>query len=71
MDFSLTSEQKLLKETVARFVDQRVTPLAPQIDEEAQFPEKSFRAMADMGLFGISIPEVHGGSGSDLIDAHH
>ena len=34
MDFELTEEQKMLKETVARFVDEQVIPLAPEIDEE-------------------------------------
>ena len=67
MDFELTEEQKMLKETVARFVDQDVIPLAAEIDEEERFPEENFRSMADMGLFGISIPEEYGGSGSDFL----
>ena len=67
MDFELTEEQKMLKATVARFVDNRVIPLAPEIDEEERFPEENFRAMAEMGLFGITIPEEYGGSGSDFL----
>lgn len=67
MDFELTQEQKMLKETVARFVDKEVIPLAPEIDEEERFPRESFKTMADMGLFGISIPEEYGGSGSDFL----
>ena len=67
MDFELTEEQKMLKETVARFVDNDVIPLAAEIDEEERFPEENFKAMAEMGLFGISIPEEHGGSGSDFL----
>ncbi|MFH1242679.1 MAG: acyl-CoA dehydrogenase family protein [Pseudomonadota bacterium] len=67
MDFELTPEHKMLKETVARFVDNEVIPLAPLIDEEERFPQENFRAMADMGLFGISIPEDCGGSGSDFL----
>ena len=67
MDFELTEEQKMLKETVVRFVDQDVIPLAAEIDEEERFPEENFRAMAEMGLFGISIPEEYGGSGSDFL----
>jgi isovaleryl-CoA dehydrogenase len=67
MDFELTEEQKMLKETVAKFVDRDVIPLAAEIDEEERFPEESFKAMADMGLFGISIPEEHGGSGADFL----
>ncbi len=67
MDFELRPEHKMLKETVARFVDNEVIPLAPLIDEEERFPKENFRAMSDMGLFGISIPEEWGGSGSDFL----
>ena len=67
MDFEFTEEQKMLKETVGRFVDNDVIPLAAEIDEKERFPEENFRAMAEMGLFGISIPEEYGGSGSDFL----
>jgi isovaleryl-CoA dehydrogenase len=67
MDFELTEEQEMLKVTVARFVDNEVIPLAAEIDEEERFPEENFRAMAEMGLFGITIPEEYGGSGSDFL----
>jgi len=66
MDFELTEEQRMLQEQVARFVDQEVIPRAPIIDEEERFPEENFRAMADMGLFGIALPEGYGGAGSDF-----
>ena len=67
MDFELTPDQKLLKETVARFVDEKVAPLAAEIDRDERFPEETFRAMADMGLFGITVPEAYGGSGGDFL----
>jgi isovaleryl-CoA dehydrogenase len=69
MDFCLTPEQRILKETVARFADEQLIPLAPAIDEDARFPEEGFRAMAHMGLFGVCIPEAYGGSGGDLLSA--
>lgn len=67
MDFELTKEQQMLKEAVARFVDDRVIPLAPTIDNDGAFPEESFKTMAEMGLFGITIPQEYGGSGADLL----
>ena len=67
MDFELTDEQRLLQEQVTRFVDQEVIPLAPIIDEEERFPVENFRAMADLGLFGITLPEVYGGAGADFL----
>jgi alkylation response protein AidB-like acyl-CoA dehydrogenase len=62
MDFGLTEEQKMLKDMVARFVEKEITPRAAEWDEEEAFPSEVFRAMADLGLFGISIPEAYGGS---------
>ena len=69
MDFQLTEEQKMLKETVAKFVDRDVIPRAPQIDEEERFPEESFRSMAQMGFYGLTIPETYGGSGADFLSS--
>lgn len=67
MDFQLNEEQRLLKQLVARFVDNQVIPLASEVDENGIFPTKNFNSMAEMGLFGISIPQEFGGSGVDLL----
>ena len=67
MDFNLSEEQRMVKETVAGFVNKQVIPLAPEIDEEARFPEENFKSMAEMGLFGMTIPEEYGGSGADFL----
>ncbi|MBU0513443.1 MAG: acyl-CoA dehydrogenase family protein [Proteobacteria bacterium] len=69
MDFELTDEQKMLKNTVARFADEQLAPLAPEIDDQARFPEENFKAMAQMGLLGITIPEKYGGSEADFVSA--
>jgi isovaleryl-CoA dehydrogenase len=69
MDFNLTTEQKLFKDMVARFVDNEAFPLAEEIDEHERFPEENFRKMAEMGLFGITIPEEYGGSGEGFLTA--
>jgi isovaleryl-CoA dehydrogenase len=67
MDFNLTDEQRMLKETVARFVEKEITPHADEWDEQEAFPLDVFRAMGDLGIFGVSIPEEYGGSGSDFL----
>jgi len=69
MDFELTDEQKMLKNTVARFADEQLAPLAPEIDDQARFPAENFKAMAGMGLLGITIPEKYGGSEADFVSA--
>jgi len=67
LDFRLSAEQKMLKETVARFVGKEITPRAALWDEEEAFPSDVFRAMGDLGFFGISVPEAYGGSGADFL----
>ena len=67
MDFELTQEQKMLKETVARFVQERIVPLAAQLDEEERFPRETFTSLGELGLLGISIPQEYGGSGADFL----
>jgi alkylation response protein AidB-like acyl-CoA dehydrogenase len=69
MDFDLTSEQAMLKETVSKFVDRQVIPKAPEIDQDGTFPKENFAAMAELGLFGISIPAEYGGIGADLMSS--
>jgi butyryl-CoA dehydrogenase len=53
--------------TVRRFVDQEVVPVASQLEHADEYPEKIVEQMKDMGLFGITIPEEHGGLGLDLL----
>ena len=69
MDFELTDEQKMLKETVGKFVDKEVIPRAPELDQDGKFPEENFQKMAELGLFGIPIPPEFGGIGADLMSS--
>jgi len=69
MDFELTTEQAMLKETVGKFVDREVIPRAPEIDQDGGFPKENFAAMAELGLFGISIPAEYVGIGADLLSS--
>lgn len=67
MDFELTSEQQMLKDMLSKFVDKQIIPRASQVDQDGVFPEENFRAMADLGLFGISIPPEYGGTGANFV----
>ena len=55
-----------LKETVRRFVRERLVPLEEQLEETDEVPSEIRREMADLGLFGLSIPAQYGGIGVDL-----
>lgn len=52
-----------LLDGVARFVRERLRPLEHQVAEEDRIPAEIRREIADMGLFGLSIPEAYGGLG--------
>jgi short-chain 2-methylacyl-CoA dehydrogenase len=67
VDYELTSEQQLLRDTVRDFAQSRVAPLAEELDREARFPYELVREMAELGLMGIPIPEQYGGAGADTV----
>jgi butyryl-CoA dehydrogenase len=67
MDFELSSEQQLLRETCARFCDDRIKPRAAAIDEAAEFPRELFMELAELGFFGLRYPESLGGADADLV----
>ena len=68
MDFSLTEEQKLLQSTIRNFAQKEIAPQASRIDKSGEFPAAEVKKMADLGLFGLTIPEKYGGSGKGLLD---
>jgi butyryl-CoA dehydrogenase len=67
MDFSLTEEQHAIREAFRRLVDDKVAPRAREIDQAAVFPRDEFRAVGELGFFGMRYPEEVGGSGQDVI----
>ena len=67
MDLSLSSEQRLLQETVRSFVDDRILPVAVANDLEGKLDLDVIEGMAELGLLGIVIPEEYGGAGLDFV----
>jgi alkylation response protein AidB-like acyl-CoA dehydrogenase len=67
VDYELSGEQQLLRDTVREFARTRVAPLAEELDREARFPYELVAEMAELGLMGIPIPEEHGGAGADTV----
>jgi len=65
MDFSLTTEQRQIREMVAEFADEEIRPRAAEIDETDEFPWDLVDEMAELGLMGMPIPEEYGGAGLD------
>ena len=69
MNFELTQEQKLWRETVRDFADKELAPRARDTDEKAQFNWEAARKMGPLGLLGLNAPEEYGGAGVDAISA--
>ena len=63
MNLTLSDEQRLLRQTVREFADREVKPLARQIDETGEFPRRTFRQAAALGLTAVALPEADGGAG--------
>jgi alkylation response protein AidB-like acyl-CoA dehydrogenase len=62
----LTDEQRAICEMVHQFADEQIIPNAEHYDHEDEFPEPIVQQMKELGLFGVTIPEEHGGMGLDL-----
>ena len=65
MDFTLTEEQRQIRDTVAEFVDEEVVPRAAEIDETDAFPADLIDEMAELGLLGMPFPVEYEGAGLD------
>ncbi len=66
MDFELNEEQKMFQAMVRDFVENEITPNAAQWDESEEFPLDVVKKMAEVGLYGLHMPEEFGGSGDDI-----
>ena len=65
MDFHLTREQEMLRETVHAFAEEVLKPRAAALDQSREFPLDNYRRCAEMGLCGMMVPETYGGAGFD------
>jgi short-chain 2-methylacyl-CoA dehydrogenase len=67
MNFDLTEEHELVRSTVREFAEQRVAPVAEELDREGRFPYELVAELAELGLMGMTIPEEYGGAGADTL----
>jgi butyryl-CoA dehydrogenase len=62
----LTPEQRAVRDLARELCEAEVMPHAAEWDEKSVFPYEVVAKMGELGLFGLSIPEEYGGSGSDF-----
>ncbi|MFC2040067.1 acyl-CoA dehydrogenase family protein, partial [Chloroflexota bacterium] len=68
MGLQLTEDQKMLKTMLRDFAAKEIEPVASEIDEKGEFPREQVQKMAELGLFGLTIPEKYGGEGRGVLD---
>jgi alkylation response protein AidB-like acyl-CoA dehydrogenase len=67
VDFELTDEQRLLRDTVRDFARQEVAPVAEELDRQKRFPYEIVAKLGELGLMGIPFPQEYGGGGADTL----
>lgn len=67
MDYSLSEEHKMIRNTVREFAEREIRPVANMLDEKAEFSYDLTLKMGELGLFGIYLPQEYGGHGMDYL----
>lgn len=67
MDFSFTSDQVLIRDTVRQFMETEVRPVLREYERAEKFPAEELRRLGELGCCGMLIPEEWGGAGTDTI----
>lgn len=67
MNPTLPESHILLRDTVRKFAQARIAPVARELDKKEKFSEELTREMGQLGLFGIVTPETYGGHGMDYL----
>ena len=67
VDFDLKDEHNMLRDMVRDFAEKEVAPVAKELDEKEEFSLELVRKLADLNLFGMTVPEEYGGPGMDYL----
>jgi alkylation response protein AidB-like acyl-CoA dehydrogenase len=67
VDFELSDENRLLRDTVRDFARSEVAPVAEELDRTHAFPYAIVRRLGELDLMGIPFPEEYGGAGGDSL----
>ncbi len=63
----LSEQHEAIRDMTRHFADNEIRPIAKELDETERFPAELYDKMAELGLFGISVPEEYGGAGADTL----
>jgi short-chain 2-methylacyl-CoA dehydrogenase len=65
VQFDLSDDHRLLRDTVREFAAQEIAPVAEELDRTKSFPYEIVRRLGELDLMGIPFPEQYGGAGGD------
>jgi len=68
MDYLLTEEQKMMQDLARKIADEKIRPVAKELDETCKFPYEIMKVLADSDLFGVYLPEEYGGFGGGVFE---
>ena len=60
IDAALTEEERAIRDSVRRFVDERILPIIGDCYVQGRFPKELIPEMAELGMFGANLPEEYG-----------
>lgn len=67
MDFELGEDQKLMAEAAREFAEKKLMPIAEKMDESEEVPKEIYAELAELGYFGMLLPEKYGGLDLDTL----
>ena len=67
MNFDLTEEQQMVRDTARRFAETEIKPVAAKLDATHEHPAEICKKLAELGFLGIAVPEEYGGGGMDYV----
>jgi alkylation response protein AidB-like acyl-CoA dehydrogenase len=67
MEFALTEEQRMIKQTAREFADEQLAPLAAEYDRSEEFTAPQAKMLGEMGFLGMMVPEEYCGAGLDTV----
>ncbi len=67
MNFELSDEQRMIRDTARNFAAREVAPKAAELDKSGRWPGEIVAKMGELGLMGVAIPEAYGGAGMDTV----
>ena len=66
-DLFFNNDHILIRDTVRKFADEEIIPVAQEMDKTGEFPKKLVSQMAELGLMGFHVPKKYGGAELDMI----